>query len=103
MEDCFFFYRAGLHCLLAKNERSKEWYGFAGFLPEHPWYGSTYKRIKNIGISKMLINDSLDTVNSIYKSLWYMGFCTHPYSKDKTLEDLKELADNIRDELKKED
>lgn len=96
MKECFYFHRADQKCLLAQNEANDDWYGFVGFLPNHPFYGLRFKKINNIGIFKLPINESLDTTNSLRKNLWYMGFCTHPFSRAKTLEDLKILADNIK-------
>lgn len=103
MKECFFFYRSDQHCLLAKDERSDEWHGFVGFMEDHPYNGLLFKKINNLSIGKVPINNSIETPNKIRLSLWYMGFSTHPYSRDKTLEDLKKLADDICEELKKED
>lgn len=103
MKECYYFYRSDLQCLLAKDDRSDEWHGFVGFMDKHPYHGCSFKKIKDLSIGKVPINNSLDTTHRIRLGLWYMGFCTHPYSRDKTLEDLKRLVDNISEELKKDD
>ena len=103
MKNCLFFYRAGQQCLLAQNKRNNDWHGFVGFMEDHSFHGCNYKKVKNIAIFKIPVNRSLDTASSIRKNMWYMGFITHPYSREKTLEDLKKLADDIYEELKKED
>jgi hypothetical protein len=103
MKECYFFYRSEQHCLLAKNERSDEWHGFVGMNDKHPYHGCGFKKIKNISIGKVPINNSIDTMSSVRKNLWYMGFCTHPFSREKTLEDLKKLADDISEDVKKDD
>ncbi|KKN05611.1 hypothetical protein LCGC14_1085520 [marine sediment metagenome] len=102
MKGFYYFHRSDQKCLLAQNKSNDDWHGFVGFMTDHPFHGCGFKKIKNISIFKVPINDLLDTNSSIRKSLWYMGFCTHPYSREKTLEDLKQLADNIAEELQKD-
>ena len=98
MKNCYFFHRSDQHCLLAQNICNDEWMGFVGFDDKHPFYGCGFKKVKHIGISKMPINDKI--IAQSWKDLWYMGFCTHPYSRDKTLEDLLIVVDGIKEELR---
>lgn len=102
MKNCYFFQRSNQYCLLAQSKQNDDWFGYVGFALKHSYYGIGFLKIKSISLFKFPINDFLNTPNSIFKNLWWVGFCTNPYSKDKTLEVLKQLADDIAEELKKD-
>lgn len=93
MNNTQFFYRNGIHCLLAQNPINDDWMGFIGLRADHPSHGSIFKPCKNVCIHKYNIGDGM--INKVFSSLWWMGFCDNPYSKEKTLDTLKEVADEI--------
>ncbi len=95
MENCYFFYRSDTHCLIAQDEHNQDWIAFVGFPEGHHLHGKSFHKCSNIGIHKYQINDKLSTSNEIWRNLWWMGFSSHPFSKEKTLEDLKKVADEI--------
>jgi len=97
LEECYYFYRADQKCLLAMDPLSDGWCGFIGFPKEHPMYGCHFKKVNNIAIYKVSINELIDSISDIRINLWYMGFSHHPYSREKTLESLKAVADGIKE------
>lgn len=89
------FNRSGYNCLLAKAANN-EWYGYIGFNETHPFYKQKYQNINYIGIfSYQNVPEFFKIENLILKNLWWMGFSTDPFSKEKTLAKLQFIADSI--------
>ena len=94
MKDATFFYRHGIHCLLAKDERSDEWMCFVGFDDKHPLFGAGFHKTKAAAIYRYRSVNRI-TNNRIWKGLNWLGCCEHPYSEDKTVDLLKKIVDEI--------
>jgi hypothetical protein len=94
MNDASFFYRNGIHCLLAKNERSDEWMCFVGFDSSHPLFNVGFHRTKAAPLYRYR-SINLQTNNRIWSQLNWLGCSEHPYSEDKTIDLLKNIVDEI--------
>ena len=93
MDNRQHFYRNDVHCLIAQDPTNENWMGFIGFRPCHPFHGSVFQNIKTIGLHKLPIADTMS--HSVHKDLWWMGFSTNPYSKDRAMDLLKLAADEV--------
>ena len=93
MNNRHHFYRNDVHCLIAQDPANENWMGFIGFRPSHPFYGALFQPTKTIGLHKLPIVHTMD--NKTYQNLWWMGFSTNPYSKDRATEILKSVADEV--------
>lgn len=93
MNNSRHFYRNDIHCLIAQDSTNENWMGFIGFRPCHPFHGSLFQNTKVIELYKLPIVDTM--TNSVHKDLWWMGFSTNPFSKDRTMDLLKSIADEV--------
>jgi hypothetical protein len=93
------FFRAGSPCILFYDSRMDCWLGFIGLNNKHYLYGAYCRNINNIRLYKFSVNENILSnyahEESVLKQLWWMGFDSNPYSKEKTLDKLKALADYL--------
>jgi len=96
VNSTYFFYRSDICCLLAEDENDC-WMGFVGLSKDHPVFDSRFHKCDTgVALYKYnLTSEALDTTNESWLKLWWMGYQTDPYSKEKTLEKLKEIADEL--------
>lgn len=94
MDNIRFFYRNGIHCLIAQDERSEGWLGFIGANDKHPLHTVRFFKTKHIALYKYN-SVNLITENRVWRNLNWLGFDDHLYSKEKTLEALKKIADEV--------
>ena len=94
MKDTTFFYRHGIYCLIAKDNRSDEWMCFVGFNSNHKLFNAVFYRTNAAPLYKYSSINSI-TTNKVWSNLNWLGCSMHPYSKNKTIELLKQIADEI--------
>jgi len=86
------FFRNSVACSLQQTN-SDIWWGYVGFEPDHCLADCKFKTIGGVRLYKVPIhfeNETLDTK-------WWLGF-EGGYSRTKTLEKLKRVADCIKNQ-----
>lgn len=94
MKETLFFYRSEIHCLLALDDRSNEWMCFVGFEKNHKLFTVGFHKAKRAALTRYKHINQI-AGNSVWKSLNWLGCCEHPFSKEKTMQLLQNLADEL--------
>jgi len=86
------FFRNSVACCLAQTD-SDIWWGYVGVEPDHCLTGCKFRTIGGTRLYKVPIHFENDTL----AAKWWLGF-EGGYSRIKTLEKLKHVADSIKDQ-----
>lgn len=86
--------RNGIHCLLAKDDRSDEWMCFVGFDTNHPLHSVGFHKTKAAALYRYRAVN-ICTNNKIWNNLSWLGCSEHPYSESRTMNLLNKIVDEI--------
>ncbi len=95
-----YFFRHDICCAIMWDNNTGLHWGYVGVQPTHPLNGTGYHKVAGIGLYSSYMGSDFSFRNSALDEKYWLGFQSNsPMSFDKTLEDIKRVADALAKEF----